>query len=235
MSAFGGLFAGQAYLHRVSTHGDTVAAHLFEDLYAIRRSASFNSAVDEGAIAVNVQNTQQGVRARRGDGTLGEVVPSADVTRVPGFEVGRGPVATIEIGCEVKILMKAMIKQIDRVISDLTGQANTFRARGGRPICVGIVGINWAPQTTSYEGEGRAFTTDGRKHKHPATEAEEAERRLLERAAPSFDELVILRFVSANVPPFDFAWKGARQTQLDYQAAVARIARSYQERFTRSG
>lgn len=184
---------------------------------------------------VNAQNWQQGIQARRGDGTLGEVVPDASTVREAGFHVARGPVATIEIGVEVKILMKAMIKQIDRVISDLRGQAATFRARGGRPICIGIVGINRAPQTTSYEGEDRPFTTDGRKHRHPIVEADEAERRLGARAAPDFDEFVVLRFLAANVAPFAFHWQNPKQTALDYSAAVARIARTYEQRFARPG
>ena len=52
-----------------------------------------------------------------------------------GFSVARGPVATIEIGVETKILAKAMIKQIDRVIGDLIRQTEEFKRRGGRAIC----------------------------------------------------------------------------------------------------
>ena len=49
----------------------------------------------------------------------------------PGFAVARGPVATVEIGVEVKILAKAMIKQIDRVIGDLVKQVTHFRRGAG--------------------------------------------------------------------------------------------------------
>jgi DNA methylase len=59
------------------------------------------------------------------------------------------------------------------------------RPAGGKPISVGIVGINCAPNYTSYEGE-REWPTNGKKHKHPIQEAEEAESRLISRAAPSF-------------------------------------------------
>jgi hypothetical protein len=97
-------------------------------------------------------------------------------------------IATIEIGVEVKILQKAMIKQIDRVTTTLIDQALHFRSRGGQPICVAVVGINQADYTVSFEGE-MTWRTDGKKHKHPIQEAAEAERRLVARAAPHFDEL----------------------------------------------
>jgi hypothetical protein len=229
LDAFQGLFDGKAYLHRNSTLGDHVAMHLFEDIHATGLSPKFNVRVAAGAAVINSANTQQGIRARRGDGTLGQIVPGAQAREDAGYVVKRGPVATIEIGVEVKILHKAMIKQIDRVISDLTGQAATFRKRGGKPICVGVVGINRALHTTSYEGD-RPFSTDGRKHKHPIAEADEAERRLLNLAAHAFDEFIILRYAATNEPPFAFSWANAKATALDYGASLARIAREYETR-----
>jgi hypothetical protein len=65
---------------------------------------------------------------RRGDGTFGELVPAAVALTEKGMLVARGPVATIEIDAETKILVKAMIKQIDRVITDLTNQATQFQS-----------------------------------------------------------------------------------------------------------
>jgi hypothetical protein len=50
-----------------------------------------------------------------------------------------GEVANILLGAEVKILAKAMIKQLDRVGSDMENQAAEFRKHGNAPICVGIV------------------------------------------------------------------------------------------------
>ena len=102
---------------------------------------------------VNVQNRRQGIKARRGDGSFGEIVPQVDPIKCKGFVVCRGPIATVEIGIEVKILFKAMIKQIDRFLIDLRGQVAHFKSRGGSPLCVGIVGINRAPYCPSYEGE----------------------------------------------------------------------------------
>jgi len=149
---------------------------------------------------------------------------------VPGFAVRRGQIATVEIGTEVKVLAKAMIKQIDRVISDLTKQVSHFRTAGGNPISVGIVGINYADRCTSYEGD-RAWPTDGRIHKHPIQEAHEAERRLQARARPAFDEFIVLRFVARNEEPYLFEWLNEEQTSLDYGASLTRILRRYEDRF----
>jgi hypothetical protein len=55
--------------------------------------------------------------------------------------VPRGEIANIEIGVETKILAKAMIKQIDRVLSDLENQARVFRSRGSNAIAAAVVGI----------------------------------------------------------------------------------------------
>jgi hypothetical protein len=106
---------------------------------------------------------------------------------------------------EVKILAKAMIKQIDRVIGDLQKQVVHFRRGAGTPICVAIVGINHALYCTSYEGS-RSFKTDGKANRHPFQEADEARRHLLANAAPHFDEFIILPYDATNEPPFPFAW-----------------------------
>jgi len=229
LQGFEALFKGQAYLHRKSNLGDSVAMLLYEDLHTLARSPKYLNRVNGGISVLNSANKRHGVKARRGDGSFGETVPGTIPIKDLGYSVMRGPIATIEIGIEVKILMKAMIKQIDRVISDLKGQAVHFRSRGGNPICVGIVGINQAPYTTSYEG-ARSFRTDGRVHKHPASEAAEAERRLISLAAPSFDEFIVLRFSAFNESPFIFDWVNITATELDYGAALARISREYEIR-----
>ncbi|MER3631968.1 MAG: hypothetical protein C4325_07265 [Blastocatellia bacterium] len=130
--------------------------HLFEDLVTLGRSSKLVTRVQQPSRAVNAANLAQGIRSRRGDGTFGEAVPGANIVVVPGYHVGRGPVATIEIGVEVKILHKAMIKQIDRVINDLSNQARQFRCGGNLAICVALIGINHAAYAVSYEGQ-RAF------------------------------------------------------------------------------
>lgn len=229
LNRFQSLFVDGPYKHRVSTHGDAVAVCLYEDLYALARSKALVSRIQNGLSVVNVQNKRQGIFARRGDGSFGEIVPNVASLPEKGFQVLRGPIATIEIGIEVKILAKAMIKQIDRVISDLNGQVTHFKSGGGKPITIGIVGINHAPQYTSFEGE-REFPTDGKKYKHPVQEASDAENRLMRLAAPAFDEFVVLRFSASNTanPNYDFAWLNPKHTANDYGAALARINQAYE-------
>ncbi len=142
--AFRGVFEGQAYRHRRSNLGDRVAMSLYEDLYRLGRSAKYVRRVDAGISVLSTKNTRQGIRARRGDGSFGGAVPNTTVVQDSGYIVRRGEIATIEIGIEVKIIMKAMMKQIDRVKSALKAQVEHFQSHGGDPICVGIVGINSA-------------------------------------------------------------------------------------------
>jgi hypothetical protein len=180
---------------------------------------------------LNVQNRRRGIIARRGDGTFGEIIPGETAIFDAGYGAGRGPISTVEIGVEVKILAKAMIKQIDRVINDLRNQAAQFRRGGGQPICVAIVGVNHAESTVGYEGD-RAFPTTGKAgFLHPIQEAGEAERRLRALAAPDFDEFLVLQFKAANSPPYAFEWVNYNETRLDYAAALSRISARYQQRF----
>lgn len=218
------------YLHRNSSLGDSVAWCLPEDLYTLRKSTKLNSRIDEKQRVLNVQNRLRGVKARRGDGTFGELVPHAIAIDVPEFIVARGPVATVEIGTEVKILAKAMIKQIDRVMTDLQNQRREFETAGGNPIAVGIVGVNQAARYVSYEGKAE-WPTGVPGHKHPVQEAAEAERRLLSRVASDFDEFLVLRFRATNEPPHAFEWVDEGQTNMDYGAVLTRILRKYEVRF----
>lgn len=232
LTEFRSLFEGHLYKHRASTQGDFVAMHIYEDLLAIKRSSKLLDAVLHRKDRVlNVQNRRRGVEARRGDGTFGEIIPGETAIFDPGYLVGRGPIATVEIGVEVKILAKAMIKQIDRVINDLRNQVAQFRRGGGHPICVGVVGINEAESTVGYEGE-RPFPTTGKAgFLHPVQEAPEANRRLRALAAPDFDEFLILRFKATNAEPFPFEWADYNETRLNYAAALTRISAGYQQRF----
>lgn len=230
LTEFQNLFDGHAYLHRNSSLGDFVAMHLYEDLVALNRSTKIIPGVASRDWVLNTANRRQGIKARRGDGTFGEIVPGEVAITDPGYAVARAAVATVEIGIEVKILAKAMIKQIDRVVGDLQKQVTHFRRGAGTPICVGVVGINHAPHTTGYEGT-RSFKTDGKGHRHPYQEAPEAERRLLADAAPHFDEFIILHYNATNEPPFPFAWVNHTLTVQNYGAALVRISREYDRRF----
>jgi hypothetical protein len=231
LAAFRQLFQGRVYKHRASNQGDFVALHLYEDLVAVGRSPKLVSGVEKGERVVNVGNRRRGVDARRGDGTFGEIIPGERPVREREFSVGRGQIATVEIGAEVKVLAKAMIKQIDRVINDLRNQAVQFRRGGGNPVCVGIVGVNHARQYTSYEGDRKYRTTGRGGAPHPVQEAEEAERRLRAFAASSFDEFLVLRYRVTNEAPFPFEWVKYDESRLDYAAALARVSREYENRF----
>lgn len=230
LDRFRGLFEGTQYRHRDSSLGDSVAWCLPEHLYALHLSPKLSARIDDGSRVLNVQNRAHGVKARCGDGTFGELIPHEKPERLADFVVARGPIATVEIGTEVKILAKAMIKQVDRVIGDLAKQVAAFRAAGGNPVCVGIVGINHAERYVSYEGD-RPWPTDGRKYKHPLQEAADAENRLRSSVASEFDEFLILRFKAWNEPPFRFEWVDERKTNRDYGAVLTRAARKYEARF----
>jgi hypothetical protein len=230
LDTFRGLFEGTQYLHRKSNLGDLVAVEFYEDLVAVGKSTKLPQRVADHDRVINLKNVAVGKSARRGDGTLGELVPAAVAIAEKGFVVARGPTANIEIGAETKILAKAMIKQIDRVIGDLQRQAQMFRKQGGNPICVGFVGINRSDRYVSYEGD-RAYPTDGRRYKHPIQEAAEAEARLIADAKPAFDEFLIMRFTATNEAPYPFAWDNYQALQLEYNALLTRVSRDYDQRF----
>ncbi len=223
-------FRGVRYRHRDSSLGDFIAIQLYEDLYHLGRSAKYRARVDSREYVINIRNVLRGIRARRGDGTFGEKVPGVPAVDEPGFAVARGQLATVEIGTEVKILAKAMIKQIDRVIGDLCKQVAHFRRGGANALAVGVVGINHATAYTSYEGD-RAFPTDGRKYTHPAQEAAAAEERLVRDARPAFDEFLLLHFRASNVEPYPFEWVNPQATLADYGASLTRVLRAYDRRF----
>jgi hypothetical protein len=230
LDRFRDLFQGTEYRHRRSNLGDQVASYLYDDLFTLARSPKFVTTVRTQSHVINVANVAVGRTARRGDGTFGERVPSVDAAAVPDHLVSFGSVATIDVGIEVKILAKAMIKQIDRVGTDMINQASEFRRHGGSPICIGIVGINQASSYTSFEGD-RAWPTDGRKTPHPVQEAQHAEDRLVPRIRDDFDEIIVLRYLATNVEPFPFSWLNAKDTESRYSASLLRISREYELRF----
>ena len=206
--------------------------HLYEDLVAINRSSKLvDATLTRRDRVLNVQNKRRGVDARRGDGTFGEIIPGETPILDPGYLVARGPIATVEIGVEVKILAKAMIKQIDRVINDLRNQVEQFRRGGGNPICVAVVGINHSGNYIGFEGERQIPTTGSGGFLHPIQEATKAEQRLNAEAKPAFDEFIVLRYKATNAPPYPFEWVGYDGLRLDYAAALTRISSRYQSRF----
>jgi hypothetical protein len=229
-SEFRKLFEGRPYLHRNSTQGDKAVRYLYEDLRTLDKSSILSKRIDDKTMVVNTANATVGIKSRRGDGAFGERVPVALALTDPGFLVSRGSLSSIEIGAETKILAKAMIKQIDRVISDLKRQVEEFQ-KNANPICIAVVGVNHAAGYTSFEGD-RTFATDGTgRYKHPSQEAAEAIKRLEALAKPAFNEFLILKFIATNVEPFPFTWINEQDTLLQYSALLTRVSRLYDQRF----
>ncbi|HSR68750.1 MAG TPA: hypothetical protein VLU25_12500 [Acidobacteriota bacterium] len=231
LEEFRGLFDGQRYLHRRATLGDWVALHLYEDLVTLNRSKKFVDRVESGQRVLHGKNTIQGVKARRGDGTLGEPLPGQAPVFDRGYRVARGPIATVEIGVEVKIIAKAMLKQIDRVCGDLLRQANEFGRSGGSPIAVAIVGINHAAKYVGFEGSRSFPTTGSSGFLHPMQEARKAEVHLREKVQPNVEHFLMLRFRATNVAPYTFEWVDEEQTSKDYGAMLVRVSAAYERRF----
>jgi hypothetical protein len=232
LEAFRRLFEGKVYKHRSSNQGDFVAMHLYEDLVAINRSPQLiDAALRRRDRVLNVQNKRRGIEARRGDGTFGEIIPGETPILDSGYLIARGPIATVEIGVEVKVLAKAMIKQIDRVINDLRNQVQQFRRGGGNPICIAVVGINHAKNYISFEGNRQIPTIGAGGFLHPIQEAAKAEQRLIAEAKPAFDEFLVLRYAATNAPPYPFEWVGYDGLKLDYGATLTRISSRYHGRF----
>lgn len=226
LNAFRGTFEGKTYKHRVSTVGDLIASYLFEDLLEIRRSPKFVARATSHLVVVNAGNRIKGKTGRRGDGTLGELVPGAEERIVAGYDVRRGPVATLEIGTETKIVATKMTAQIDRVMNDLIGQAEVFRKLSDSAIKVAIVGVNFAAAYTGHEGT-RTFEAKV----PPEREAPEIVRRVNQFVRPHFDELLILRFRATNRPPYAFEWVDEDDARLEYGSILVRVSNEYERRF----
>ncbi len=182
--------------------------------------------IADGLSVVNSPNRVVGRTGRRGDGTFGELIPGARSQREPGFSVARGPIATLEIGAEVKIVAKAMLKQIDRVMTDLSSQANTFESQTTDAIRVAIVGVNFSDSYVGYEKD-RSYPSKV----PPSREAPKVIPRLEERVKPLYDELLILRFKATNSPPFPFEWVDEAALASTYGAALVRLSRLFDARF----
>lgn len=225
LEAFKAAFQGKQYLHRNQTIGNFVASHLYEDLVELGRSQKISDGVGKGVLVANTANLVKGKAGRRGDGTFGALIPGELAMPETGFIVQRGPVASILIGAEMKILAKSMIKQIDRVANDLRHQAATFKEQNPKAIAVALVGVNFSDAYTSYEGK-RSYPADP----PPSREALSAIQRLQD-VTRSYDEFVVLRFLATNVTPYPFKWLEDRETRQSYSAALLRISTTFDERF----
>ncbi len=228
LAQFERTFQGVPYLHRNSQLGNRIADFLFDDLYELDPGSRLRADVDAGRVALNPKGISPGLRARRGDGSFGPIVPGHTPRPFPGHSIPVAPTAEVDIGAEVKILAKAMIKQIDRVISDLCGQSRQFKTKSPDAITVGIVGMNVADRYLSFEG-ARTYPT-GEYGPHPWQEAPEAERRLVTSAEACYSEFLVLPFRATNLSPFRFGWVDERRTTDQYASVLARLLRAYARR-----
>lgn len=214
------------YLHRNSQLGNRIADRLYDDLYLLSDHSRLRTDVDLGRAVLNPKGISPGLRARRGDGSFGPIVPGHSPRPQHDSPVPVGPTAQVKLGAEVKILAKAMIKQIDRVSSDLCAQSRHFRTKSSHAVTVGVVGINLANHYVSYEGS-RKYAT-GEYGPHPVQEAPEAERRLWSHAEPCYDEFLVLPFVATNEPPFEFRWWDSSRTRDQYSSMLVRVLDRYE-------
>ena len=227
--AFEDLFRGQPYLHRRSNLGNEVARILYEDLYSGGYSTKLKERMESGTCVVNIAGSTHGVKARRGDGTFGTVVPGTAPARSGKFSVWHGVVALTQIGAEVKVLATAHLKQIDRVINDLAGSAQSFKKKSRSAITVGVAGVNYSQSYTGFEGT-REYPRDHMPER-ALRDAEETSRRLEQLAAPDFDEFLLFKFKATNRAPYPFSWLDRVGVAKDYGAALVRIAGLYQSQF----
>ncbi|MBI3106809.1 MAG: hypothetical protein HYY95_14775 [Candidatus Rokubacteria bacterium] len=227
LEAFRKTFAGTLYKHRDSTLGNKIGRELFEDLLAHELSPRYLQHVDGGLGAANRGGKIHTPKEiRRNDSIFGK--PPAGVDLRPaatGYRVPEGPVAEPRIGCEVKIIAKSQQKQIDRVISDLENFGRRIKTLNKKCINVAVVGVNHESDYVGYEGD-RSF-----RHTLRAQEPAAVMTRLKAQLIGIYDELLILRFRATNQPPYPFSWLDVKQTELDYGAALTRVAEIYQQRF----
>jgi hypothetical protein len=226
LAAFEATFRGQVYKHRLPYIGDSIALHLFEDLYYLGHAPKLNDRIDSLQVAINTGNQIKGKKGRRGDGTLGRVVPGISPQKVEGFVVPRGLVANLEIGSEVKIGATKLLAQVDRVVNDLVNQARVFTTLNPAALRVGFVGVNYADSYVGHEGE-RSFIAKS----PPAREAPEFSRRIEQFVAPEYDELLVLRFRATNAEPFPFQWLDEQQLRQHYSSILVRLSAEYTRRF----
>src|SRR5260221_628725 len=104
LRTFRSLFEGTQYKHRDSSLGDLVASQLYEDLVALGKSEKLTRRVQAHERVVNLANKAIGRLSRRGDGTFGELVPTAIAITESGLLVERGEGANFGIRAEKKIL-----------------------------------------------------------------------------------------------------------------------------------
>jgi hypothetical protein len=77
LNTFRATFEGRKYEHRNSVLGDVIASQLYEDLLMLGKSSVLATRIQNREHVVNAANKAIGKKSRRGDGTFGELVPTA--------------------------------------------------------------------------------------------------------------------------------------------------------------
>ena len=220
-------FLGHPYIHRNSSLGNRIGRELFEDLVTHGKSARYAKDIEEHRGVANRGGKIHTPKAiRRNDSIFGHPPAGVKLRPAPAeFTVMEGPVAEPLVGCEVKIIAKSQLKQLDRVINDLDGFSKRMKSLNKRCINVAIVGINHQSNYVGFEGKVQWH------HELRAEEPKTVARRVQEELIDLYDELLIFPFTATNQPPFPFAWLSARRADLDYGAALTRIGILYKRRF----
>jgi len=143
------------------------------------------------------------------------------------FAVCEGLVADARVGCEVKIIAKDPLSQVDRVISDLANFAGRVRRVNSQSVSVAMVGMNLSRAIPSATKVNETYE-DKELRGH---EALAATRKIEEQLREVYDELLILPFEATNIPPLPFAWATTPRVELEYGSALTRIGERYQARF----
>ena len=97
LDTFRKTFDGVVYKHRNPSLGNYIAQELYEDLVLHASSAKFSSRIVNSDVVLSSRNLAQGIRARRGDGTLGQRVPQSKAVNDAGFQVARATLQTFRL------------------------------------------------------------------------------------------------------------------------------------------
>jgi len=128
LAIFRAQFLGRIYRHRSSGIGNRIGRELFEDLFGHEVSVAYSQHVLSGVTVADSSGRIAGRKVLRRNDTMFGRLPAGQNGHIrQGFNIPEGPIASPRIGCEVKIIAKDPLSQIDRVISDL----NSFSARLG--------------------------------------------------------------------------------------------------------
>ena len=89
LAKFEDTFRDGKYLHRNSQLGNRVADYLFDDLYDLQGDSKYRKDVDSGKVALNPKGISPGVKARRGDGSFGPIIPGHNPPAIKAWAMNK--------------------------------------------------------------------------------------------------------------------------------------------------